>query len=364
MVQSALAAIALFGLATACQASEEPDPGGNDAGTSGSGFAGRGGSGTAGGSAGLAGSASGGKSGATSGGSSGTSGSSAGGAGGSGGRAGSNAGGSAGATATAGTAGSASGAGGSAGGVGGNGGTVAGGAGGAMAGEGGLAGSAGAGASGMGGSGGGAFDPCPSDAPCKILPLGDSITDGFNVAGGYRMRLFENALDADQQITFVGGSMNGPTMVGDVDFPRAHEGHSGWTIAQIDGIVPSPALMVDPDIILLLIGTNDMYGAMPTTAANRLGPLLDQILEASPDALLAVGTITPLTGNGSANIPPYNDAISGLVETRAAAGKHIILVDQFTDFPNSELADGVHPNRAGYDRMGDVWYAAIADYLH
>jgi lysophospholipase L1-like esterase len=216
----------------------------------------------------------------------------------------------------------------------------------------------------MAGSGGSAaFDPCPSDAPCKILPLGDSITDGFNVPGGYRMRLFQKALEADKQITFVGGSMNGPTMVGGVTFPRAHEGHNGWTIAQIDGIVPMPALTVDAHIILLLIGTNDMYGQMPTTAADRLAPLLDQILDASPDALLAVGTITPLTVNGSANIPPYNGAIPGLVQSRAAAGKHIILVDQFTGFPNGELADGIHPNQAGYDRMGDAWYTAIADYL-
>jgi lysophospholipase L1-like esterase len=365
MVRHALAVIALLGPAAGC--GEDDPPSEESGGASGNGFAGRGGTGTAGASAGRAG-ASGGKSGAGGGGAGsggasggGTGGSAAGTAGAGGALAGANSGG---AGTSAGMAGSASGAGGMAGG---DGGTTAAGAGGAMAGAAGSGGaSAGAaGGSGMAGSGGSpAFDPCPSDEPCKILPLGDSITDGFNVPGGYRMRLFQKALDADKQITFVGGSMNGPNMVDGVTFPRAHEGHSGWTIAQIDGIVPAPGLPADVDIILLLIGTNDMYGQMPTTAANRLAPLLDQILDARPDALLAVGTITPLTVNGSANIPPYNGAIPGLVQTRAAAGKHIILVDQFTGFPNSELADGIHPNQAGYNRMGDVWYAAIADYLH
>jgi lysophospholipase L1-like esterase len=52
------------------------------------------------------------------------------------------------------------------------------------------------------------------------------------------------------------------------------------------------------------------------------------------------------------------------VQTRASAGKHVILVDQFTGFPTSELGDGVHPNQAGYARMAGVWYEAIKSYLH
>jgi hypothetical protein len=44
---------------------------------------------------------------------------------------------------------------------------------------------------------------------------------------------------------------------------------------------------------------------------------------------------------------------------RVDAGKHILLVDQFTGFPEKELADMVHPNVAGYERMSDVWCAAI-----
>ena len=40
-----------------------------------------------------------------------------------------------------------------------------------------------------------------------------------------------------------------------------------------------------------------------------------------------------------------------------------MIVDQHTDFPNSELADGVHPNEAGYERMARVWYDAVSEYL-
>jgi hypothetical protein len=251
--------------------------------------------------------------------------------------------------------------------AGGSGGTAMAGAGGALggAGQGGKAGASGAaGTAGAGGGGGGSsgFDPCPATGPCKILPLGDSITDGIGFSGGYRVELFSRALADDKEITFVGGSMNGPQMVDGQTFPRAHEGHSGWTIQQIDGIVPDPALGVAPHIVLLHIGTNDMYQS-PSGAPDRLGALIDQIVAELPDALLVVSTIIPLPMS-SGPVNTFNAAVPGVVNARKDAGKHVLLVDQFTGFPTNELGDGVHPNEAGYARMAGVWYTAISSYLH
>ena len=232
-------------------------------------------------------------------------------------------------------------------------------------GAGGMAGRGGGGASGSGGKGGtggaGAFAPCPATGVCRILPLGDSITDGLTVAGGYRIELFRLALAADKEITYVGGSQNGPPMVDGVTFPRAHEGHSGWTISQIDGIVPTPALGVNPHIVLLHIGTNDMNSAT-AGAPDRLGALIDQIVMTLPNALLVVSNIIPFPARSSA-VMTYNAAVPGVVRTRGDAGKHILFVDQFTGFPAMELQDGVHPNSAGYARMARAWFATISPYL-
>jgi lysophospholipase L1-like esterase len=144
-------------------------------------------------------------------------------------------------------------------------------------------------------------------------------------------------------------------------FPQAHEGHSGWTISQIDGIIPSPTLGVNPHIILLHIGTNDMVRSA-SGAPDRLAALVDQILTAAPNALLVVSNIIPLSGSGA--VMTYNQAVPGIVRMRADTGKHILFVDQFTGFPTNELADGVHPNSAGYARMARAWFAAISSYLH
>lgn len=176
------------------------------------------------------------------------------------------------------------------------------------------------------------------------------------------MELFHKAHADGKNITFVGGSMNGPAMVDGVTFPKAHEGHSGWTISQIDGIVPSPALNPDPHIILLHIGTNDMVQGA-NGAPDRLKTLIGQIVADLPDSLLVVSNIIPLSSGGSA-VNTFNAAVPGVVKSFADTGKHILFVDQFKGFPTSELGDGVHPNQAGYARMAGVWYEAIKGYLH
>ena len=225
---------------------------------------------------------------------------------------------------------------------------------------------AGGGATGTGGTAAGGttgFDPCPASGQCKIMPLGDSITDGTGYAGGYRVELFAKAIADKKNITFVGSLSNGPNTVSGVTFPKSHEGHFGWTIGQVDDLIPDPALNVAPHIVLLHLGTNDINQNIASAAPDRLGSLIDQIVADLPDALVVVAKIIPEPSKASA-ISTYNAAIPGVVQARANAGKHVILVDQFTGFPSSELGDGVHPNQAGYARMAGVWYEAIKSYLH
>ncbi|KYF75903.1 endoglucanase [Sorangium cellulosum] len=215
---------------------------------------------------------------------------------------------------------------------------------------------------GSGGSPATGFQPCPETGPCKVLPLGDSITFGLGFDGGYRVELFRLARADGHEITFTGTqAMNGPAMVDGAPFPRNHEGISGETIQQIANRVPTPALRDMPHIVLLHAGTNDMVREA-NGANTRLGALLDELIAEAPDALIVVSNIIPLPF-ATASVDAYNATIPGLVEERASAGAHIIFADQFTGFPTSELGDQVHPNQAGYARMAGVWYDAIADYL-
>lgn len=211
-----------------------------------------------------------------------------------------------------------------------------------------------------------ADSPCPSDgSPCKILPLGDSITYGLGVSdnSSYRVELFKKTLAAKQKITYVGSLQSGPNMVDGMSFPRSNEGHSGWTISQVAGLVPSPALNNKPHIALLMAGTNDMYVSPgPADAPKRLGMLLDKLTAADPQLFIVVAQITPATNYASA-VKTFNAAVPAIVQERIAAGKHIKLVDMNTGFPSGALSDGVHPNAAGYTFMAGVWYEAIKGWL-
>jgi lysophospholipase L1-like esterase len=236
----------------------------------------------------------------------------------------------------------------------------------------------------VGAGGAAAFSPCPaSGTACNIMPLGDSITDGVGSSapgGGYRVELFHAAVQAHQALAFVGSATdpNGPTTLDGKVFPRNHEGHPGYTIddsATTSGISP----LVDqsiatnhPQIILLMIGTNDVNRNIdPTNAPTRLGALLDRMFNDAPNALVVVAKITPWMDDGAnaSVVQTYNNAITGVVQTRASSGKHVIAVDMYAPFtanPNYKTAlmsDYLHPNDAGYVVMGDVWYAAIKSYL-
>jgi len=246
------------------------------------------------------------------------------------------------------------------------------------------------GASGAGGKTGtpdasiSAYHPCPTDGTaCKIMPFGDSITDGYNqdTPGGYRVELFRLAHSAGKNITFVGSGYNGPDTVDGAAFPHNHEGHSGWTIAPAGGrsgistLVSTVMPKYTPDIILLMIGTNDAIDNYDmANAPTRLKALIDSIYALLPKVLIVVAQPIPSRGDASKGddtalsdrIKAFNATLPAVVKAQSDAGKHILLVDMFTPFnPNkaSLIEDQWHPNLAGYVLLGTQWYSALQPLL-
>lgn len=248
--------------------------------------------------------------------------------------------------------------------------------------RGGAGGAAAGGTSGAAGANG--YMPCPltPGSACAILPLGDSITEGYlptGGLGGYRVELFSQAVLGGKDITFVGSqtSTNAPNTVQNRPFPKQHEGHDGYTIAGgsgssgISGSITDQAMAsYHPNIVLLMIGTNDVNGNIDVAnAPTRLGTLIDELTTDSPSALVVVASVIPIASGNNSKAMAYNAAIPGLVSTRAAAGKHVIFVDNYAAFvkdPNyqtSEMSNYLHPNTTGYAILGDAFYGAIGAHL-
>ncbi|WP_030451444.1 RICIN domain-containing protein [Herbidospora cretacea] len=193
-----------------------------------------------------------------------------------------------------------------------------------------------------------------SNGGVRVMPLGDSITDGFNVPGGYRVNLWQRFVQAGHTVDFVGSGFNGPASLGDHD----HEGHSGWRIDQIDAQIVGWLQAYTPRTILLHIGTNDMGQQFQvSTAPARLSALIDKIRANAPQAELFVAQITPSADPAfNARIQTFNAAIPGIV---ASKGPLTHLVDMNTGFTTADLADGLHPNQTGYDKMAARWWSAL-----
>lgn len=224
-------------------------------------------------------------------------------------------------------------------------------------------------------SAGTGFMPCPATpgAVCNVMPVGDSITEGCcrNPMGGYRIELFRQANTNKKSLTFVGTLTNGPATVDGKTFPQHHEGHGGWKISQIAGVVDNAIKSSKPHIVILKIGTNDINGNDDiANAPNRLASLIDQITKDAPDALLVVSAIIPTTTDSTnTRVQAYNTAIKGKAAAAATAGKHVVFVDNYqvfaqdTSYKTAYMADGLHPNDAGYALLGKSFYGVISALL-
>lgn len=212
----------------------------------------------------------------------------------------------------------------------------------------------------------------------SILPLGDSITDGYEVTGGYRTELYKRMTNAGATFSFLGSQTDNPSPTLTAAGQIHHEGHSGYRTDQIynnllgsDGTTGNNGgywlaggngtgrSAISPNIILLHIGTNDRtQGENTQTMTNKLAILLNMLATNQPNAIVFVASLIPRTDNATyeADQQVYNALIPGMV---AGMGTNFHFVDMHSVVAPAQLADGVHPTQAGYDAMGDAWFAAI-----
>lgn len=198
----------------------------------------------------------------------------------------------------------------------------------------------------------------PALPPVRIMPLGDSITDGLLSSGGYRSDLWQYMRADGMNVDFVGSRSSGPPQLGD----RDEEGHPGWRIRQLTAHTRDWLLKYRPGIVLLQIGTNDVIQRWGLPAAPaRLAALIDLVTATLPSAQVYVATIPPLASRvNDAKARAYNTAIPALVAAKAGAGRHVHLVDMHSALSKDDLFDdGIHPTDGGYAKMAARWYSAL-----
>lgn len=226
----------------------------------------------------------------------------------------------------------------------------------------------------------------------KIMPMGDSLTE-YNTPG-FRGYLYKQLIDSAFNIDFVGTKSSVPALPNNgVGLDPDHSGCSSFVIGPGPSTVDNASWTLGhgniywhldngysfmdkrPDIILLLIGTNDVINNSiePGYDANvngaiRLDSLISKIFRLSPKVRLLVSSIPPVKWNMSGFGAKFNSDIPAIVAKYKNAGKGCYFVDTrnentwdaSTDFTD---ADQVHPTATGNQKIARSYFKALAPVL-
>lgn len=208
----------------------------------------------------------------------------------------------------------------------------------------------------------------------KILPFGESTTKSIP---GYRKILCDLAKADGLSIDMIGPNSDGEGLSYDSD----NAGFTGSTISDLHIWLNSQYVNYAPDIIILLIGTNDCGWGYKFYKDNQsiideLSALVNEISIKYPTTRIFVSSIPPMSdsaytefqtpiGKASENARIFNDAIPGMIATKRDAGKKVYFIDtrSLLKLSTDISADGIHPNRQGYEKIGVLFYSAIHPYL-
>jgi lysophospholipase L1-like esterase len=222
-------------------------------------------------------------------------------------------------------------------------------------------------------------------APVKIMPLGDSITHGNAGYASYRYSLFFQMQAAGVNADFVGGqnsTENDAGVIARTDpisgqlvypnysttFDRDNQGMSSKTSAFIRDNVISYATAQHPDVVLLMIGTNDkpgLTGGTPVdTIASNIGGIITNLRTVNPSIKVFLAYLIPGARCEPTALLSLNDKIDALA-SMSTQQSPVYIVDQYTQFDLNAYTqtDRVHTNVAGENFMADTWYASVAPVL-
>ncbi len=217
-------------------------------------------------------------------------------------------------------------------------------------------------------------------APIKLLPIGDSITQGRSAKGpespatfSYRYPLWQLFVDAGIDVDFVGsmkGGFEGDPAWDDYKskpFDRDHEGHWGWSPASVGDQFPKWVKgYAAPDIALILLGTNDADKpeAIPTSVSAHRG-MIQALRSRNPQVSILIG----LPFQEWKPFPEMRQAYQKLAAELNSPVSRVIAVDHSKDWlsaptsPEADTVDWIHPSSKGDKKIALNWFAALKPLL-
>jgi len=196
----------------------------------------------------------------------------------------------------------------------------------------------------------------------RIMALGDSITQGGKTFATYRIPLAAKLQAAGVRFVFV-GSQKTDTPQG----PLWHEGYGGKNAEFLATILEARLKANPANVLMLQAGHNHFIEEKPVAgivAAHR--EMITTARRLNPKSIVFVAQVIP-----SGKLPKYsyipelNLALAALVKELHRPEQPVYLVDLATGFDPAKdtIADLVHPNTAGAEKIAQRWSEALTKAL-
>ena len=205
--------------------------------------------------------------------------------------------------------------------------------------------------------------------PVKIMPLGDSITGS---PGCWRALLWNDLVNAGYtaytDIDFVGTL---PPQGCGIAYDGDNEGHGGILATGIvsQNLLPGWLSATHPDIVLMHLGTNDVWNNLSTTTIlAAYTTLVNQMRASNPNMKILVAQIIPMNPSGctycAQGVVNLDAAIPAWAASLTTAQSPVVVVDQWTGFDDAtDTGDGVHPNDSGNLKIAGRWLPPLEAQL-
>jgi acetyl esterase len=193
-----------------------------------------------------------------------------------------------------------------------------------------------------------------------VMGFGDSITEGGKEFSSYLYPLWEKLFTAGYDFDFIGPRMS-ESRIGKI----ACCGYSGKNVEFLESIADSVYRKYPADYVLIHAGHNHYDSEKPVERMVWCyRSIIRKMTTINPNVRILLATVIESGKLPKYNyIPELNKAIKRLVQDLHS--DHVVLVDQNKthNWHTMTIADHVHPNRVGCERMAQVWFDALRPLL-
>jgi hypothetical protein len=212
----------------------------------------------------------------------------------------------------------------------------------------------------------------------RIMPVGDSDTEGFGGFVSYRYDLWFLLQDAGYDVDFTGrysltgGGVNAGLYPSYEEFDPNHEGRFGASLADITSAASELAAANQPDVVLLM-GSHDICysgAGAPTIARFELPRIIDKMRAVDPGVHFLLGQTYAWESpgcdpNAPEIIPDFNAEWAEVAAAKDSPGSRVLVVDHYTGFDIDSMfsAAARHPNRNGEMFIAQNWFETLEEVL-